>query len=179
MEMDLGGMAMQSSLMEAWMNYAAIMEARADQFSIIIKVHRIQKSRHVRMQLPSITSQMEAAETPTSSLITVLKPISSQTSKATNAVWGHQLRRQSPMQDSAWEKTHSVLTLETIRTGRHPRPALPNAGSQMNSVFQWSVWALLVEFHQSLTQSRSSRHSISIHIQRLFLWGQVRLRSKS
>ena len=68
------------------MNYAAIMEARADQFSIIIKVHRIQKSRHVRMQLPSITSQMEAAETPTSSLITVLKPISSQTSKATNAV---------------------------------------------------------------------------------------------
>ena len=86
MEMDLGVMAMRSSLMEASMNYAAIMEARADQVSTIIKAQRIRKSRHVRMQLPSITSRMEAVETPTSSLITVLKPISSQTSKAMNVV---------------------------------------------------------------------------------------------
>ena len=68
------------------MNYAAIMEARADQVSTITKVHRIRKSRHVRMQLPSITSRMEVAETPISSLITVLKPISSQTSRAMNVV---------------------------------------------------------------------------------------------
>ena len=86
MEMDLGGMAMRSSLMEASMNYAAIMEARADQVSTIIKAQRIRKSRRVRMQLPSITSRMEAVETPTSSLITVLKQISSQTSKAMNEV---------------------------------------------------------------------------------------------
>ena len=81
------------------MNYAAIMEARVDQFSTIIKVHRIQKSRHVRMQLPSITSQMEVAETPTSSLITVLKQISSQTSRAMNVAFDLQLTRQSWITD--------------------------------------------------------------------------------
>ena len=86
MEMDLGVMAMRSSLMEASMNYAAIMEARADPVSTTIKAQRIRKSRRVRMQLPSITSRMEVAETPTSSLITVLKQISSQTSKAMNEV---------------------------------------------------------------------------------------------
>ena len=66
------------------MNYEAITEVRADQVSITIEVYRMQKLRLERMQLPLITFQMELAEIPTSSLITVLKPISSQTSKAMN-----------------------------------------------------------------------------------------------
>ena len=68
------------------MNYAAITEVRADQVSTTIEVYRMQKLRLERMQLPLITFQMELAEIPTSSLITVLKPISSQTSKAMNVV---------------------------------------------------------------------------------------------
>ena len=68
------------------MNYAAIREVKADQVLTIISVHIMQKSHHVRMQPPLITSLMEPAEIPTLSITTVLKPISSQTLRTTNVV---------------------------------------------------------------------------------------------